>query len=70
MKYILESKEYYSIGNIVLIEYWYNSMITPVLITNLLGKKILISHNNEFSKIKNAPDEEIKSSDIIQKKIL
>jgi hypothetical protein len=70
MKYILESKEFYSVGDLVLIEYWYNSIITTVLITEINGKKIKISHDNEFSNIKNAPDEEIKSSDILQKKIL
>ncbi len=68
MKYILESKEFYNEGDIVLIEYWYNSMITPVMIDKIKGKKILVTHKNQFSKIANAPDEEINSSDIIQKK--
>jgi hypothetical protein len=57
MKYLLEAKEHYKVGDILLIEYWYNSLITPVLVKEISGRKIKISHNNEYSKIKNAPDE-------------
>ena len=32
MIYLKEYKNYYKEGDIVLIEYWYNSMITPVKI--------------------------------------
>jgi hypothetical protein len=67
MKYILEKSKLYNIGDIVLIEYWWNDMITPVIIKDLVGKKYLVSHNNKYSKIHNAPDEKIKSSDIIDK---
>jgi hypothetical protein len=40
-------------------------MITPVKIIEQKGHKLLVTHNNEFSKIKNAPDEFIKKSEII-----
>jgi hypothetical protein len=65
MKYILEKKEFYKEGDIVLIHYWYNDMICPVVIKEQLGRKYKISHNIEESKIKNAPDEIIGASQII-----
>jgi hypothetical protein len=69
MKFILEFKSFYDVGDIVLIEYWYNDMLTPVKIIEKLSKvSYKVSHNVPESKIKNAPDEVIKSSDIIDKK--
>ena len=65
MKYLIERKNYYNIGDIVLIEYWYNSIICPVLIKEKNGGYYKVTHNIEQSKIFNAPDEKIKSSDII-----
>ena len=65
MKFILEYKNYYKEGDIVLIEYWYNHMITPVKILEKNKKSFLISHNISESKIQNAPDETIKISQII-----
>lgn len=65
MNYILEFNSFYKKDDIVLVEYWYNSMITPVKVIEQKGNKLLVTHNNEFSKIKNAPDELIKKSDII-----
>ena len=65
LRYIIEKKNFYNIGDIVLIEYWYNGMICPVRITEYIGRKIKVSHNIPQSKIFNAPDEIIKSSDII-----
>lgn len=66
MKFLLEFKEFYKVGDLVLIEYWYNDMITPVKIVEQVSKqKFKVSHNIEASKIKNAPDEIIKKSDII-----
>jgi hypothetical protein len=68
MKFILEFKSFYNVGDIVLIEYWYSDMITPVKIVEKLSKtKYKVSHNISQSEIKNAPDETIKSSDIIDK---
>ena len=68
MKFILEFKSFYNVGDIVLIEYWYNDMIVPVKIIEKLSKtKYKVSHNISQSEIKNAPDETIKSSDIIDK---
>ncbi len=67
MKFILEYSNFYKIGDIVLIHYWYNNMITPVIIKDITKRKITISHNNKYSEIKNAPDEIIKSKDIIDK---
>lgn len=65
LKYILEKKEFYKKGDIVKIEYWYNDMIVDVMIKEVMGRKILITHNIPESKIQNAPDEIIKTSDII-----
>lgn len=65
--YILEHSSYYRPGDIILIEYWYNNMITPVKIVDKIGRKYLISHNIKESKIFNAPDEIIPRSDIIDK---
>jgi hypothetical protein len=68
MKFILEFKSFYNVGDVVLIEYWFNDMITPVKIVEKLSKvKYKVSHNISQSEIKNAPDETIKSSDIIDK---
>jgi hypothetical protein len=65
MKNILERKEFYKKGDKVLIEYWWNDMITPVEVIEVIGRKLKISHNIPESKIKNAPDEIVKPSDII-----
>jgi hypothetical protein len=68
MKFILEFKSFYNVGDIVLIEYWFNDMVTPVKIVEKLSKvKYKVSHNISQSEIKNAPDETIKSTDIIDK---
>jgi len=64
--YINESKVVkYKKDDIVLIEYWYNGMVTPVRILELIGTKYKISHNIEESDIFNAPDEIIFKKDII-----
>jgi len=66
MKFLLEFKSFYNVGDIVLIEYWYNDMITSCEIIEKVSKNSYkISHNTKNSKIKNAPDEIIKTSDII-----
>ena len=66
MKYILEYKSYYNVGDEVLIEYWYDSVgIVPVKIVEKKGNKYKISYNVENSKIKNAPDQIISGADII-----
>lgn len=67
MNYLSEYSNFYKEGDIVLIEYWYNSMITPVQIIERKKSKYLVRHKNNFSKIQNAPDELIKTSDIIDK---
>jgi hypothetical protein len=68
MKFILEFKSFYNEGDIILIEYWYNDMITPVKVLEKISKSSYkVTHNIPQSKIKNAPDEIIKSSDIIDK---
>ena len=68
MKFILEFKSFYNEGDIVLVEYWYNDMITPVKIIEKVSKvKYKVSHNIPQSEIRNAPDEVIKSTDIIDK---
>lgn len=66
MQFIVEFKSFYKIGDIVLIEYWYNDMATPVkIIEQLSPRTFKVSHNISESKIFNAPDEIVKSSDII-----
>jgi len=66
MKFLLEFKSFYKEGDIVVIEYWYNDIITPVKIVEKLSKvSYKVSHNVSNSKISNAPDEIIKSTDII-----
>lgn len=65
MRYIIERKDHYKIGDMIILEYWYNDMLTVCKIVDIIGKKYLISHNVPNSKIPNAPDEIIKSSDII-----
>lgn len=69
MQFILEFKSFYKKGDVVKIEYWYNDMITPVVILDILEntspRKVKISHKISESKIFNAPDEEIYISDII-----
>jgi hypothetical protein len=68
MKFLLEFKSFYNEGDIVLIEYWYNDMITPVKIVEKVSKvSYKVSHNVPNSKIQNAPDEIIKTGDIIDK---
>ena len=66
MKFLLEFKSFYNVGDVVLVEYWYNDMVTPVKIVEKVSKvSYKVSHNVTNSKIFNAPDEIIKSSDII-----
>lgn len=68
MKFILEFKSFYNVGDIVLVEYWYNDMITPVKIVEKMSKSSYkITHNIPQSKIQNAPDEVIRSSNILDK---
>jgi hypothetical protein len=65
MNFLFEFKNYYKEGDIVLIEYWFNDMITPVKIVEKLKRSYKVTHNITQSEIFNAPDEVIKSSDII-----
>ena len=66
MQFIVEFKSFYKVGDMVLIEYWYNDMITPVkIIEQTSPRSFKVTHNIPQSKIFNAPDEIIKSSDII-----
>ncbi len=65
MRYLLEFKAYFQVDEIVYIEYWYNGMITPVKLLERRGNSWLVTHNNPYSTIYNAPDEVIKSVEII-----
>lgn len=65
MNYLVEFKSYYKEGDLVLIEYWYNSMITVVKILERNKNSFKVTHNISQSEIFNAPYEIIKSSDII-----
>lgn len=52
-------------NDIVLTEYWYNTMLTPVKIIEKKGRSYIVSHNINESDIQNAPDETLKKEDII-----
>ena len=65
MNYLFEFKNYYKEGDLVLIEYWYNDMITTVKILEKIGRRYKVTHNISQSQIFNAPDEIINASDII-----
>jgi hypothetical protein len=66
MQFIVEFKSFYKVGDVVLIEYWYKDMLTPVKIVEQTSpRSFKVSHNIPNSKIFNAPDEIIKTSDII-----
>ncbi len=68
MRFICEFKSFYNEGDIVLVEYWYNDMITPVkILEKISSKSYKVSHNISQSKIQNAPDEIVKTTDIIDK---
>ena len=67
MIYLTEFNSFYKINDIVVIEYWYNHMITPVRIIEKKGNKFLVSHNVPNSEIKNAPDELLSKSNIIDR---
>jgi hypothetical protein len=68
MKFICEFKSFYNEGDTVLIEYWYNDMLTPVkILEKISSKSYKVSHNISESKIQNAPDEVVKTTDIIDK---
>lgn len=66
MQFIIEFKSFYKVGDTVLIEYWWDDMITPVkVIEQTSPRTIKVTHNIPESKIQNAPDEIISTSDII-----
>ena len=68
MKHILEYNKFgHEAGEEILIHYWYDGRITPVKIVEKVGRRFLVSHNVEGSKIQNAPDEHIKSTEIIDR---
>jgi len=68
MRFICEFKSFYNEGDIVLVEYWYNDMLTPVkILEKISSKSYKVSHNISQSKIQNAPDEIVKTTDIIDK---
>jgi hypothetical protein len=44
MKFILEFKSFYDVGDTIIIEYWYNDMLTPVKIVEKISKKSFRLH--------------------------
>ena len=55
MKFIAEFKSFYKVDDIILIEYWWDDMITPVKILEQTSPRtVKVSHNIPESKIKNA----------------
>ncbi len=66
MQFIVEFKSFYKVGDVVKIEYWWDDMITPVkVIEQTSPRTVKVTHNISESKIQNAPDEIISTSDII-----
>ena len=56
----------YMVGDIVMIRYWLTGDISPVKITKKITKNnFVVSHRVENSSLFNAPDQEIKKSQII-----
>ena len=54
MKFILEFKSFYKVGDIVLIEYWYDDIITKVKVVEQLSpRSFKVTHNIPESEIKN-----------------
>lgn len=60
-----EKKKNLVSGDKVLIEYWYNDMITPVVIKERKGNRFLVTHDVDGSDIRNAPDEYIPIKEVI-----
>jgi len=67
MNFLFEFKSFYKEGDIVLIKYWYDEILTPVKIIEKIGRRYKVSHNVPQSDIFNAPDEFITTKDIIDK---
>jgi len=67
MNFLFEFKSFYKEGDIVLIKYWYDEILTPVKIIEKIGRRYKVSHNVQQSDIFNAPDEFITTKDIIDK---
>jgi hypothetical protein len=67
MNFLFEFKSFYKEGDIVLIKYWYDEILTPVKIIEKVGRRYKVSHNVSQSDIFNAPDEFITTKDIIDK---
>jgi len=73
MKFLLEYKNYffddvtisYKEGDLILVKYWYNKMVTPVKITDVKENHYKVSHNITDSQIQNAPDELIEKKKVI-----
>jgi len=65
MDHITEYSSFYKKGDIVVVEYWYNNMLTPVVIVERGRGRYRVSHNTEHSRIRNAPEEWLRSADII-----
>lgn len=55
----------FKVDDYVLMEYWYNDILTPVKIIDKTGRTYLVSHNIEESEIQNAPDEKITKERIV-----
>lgn len=68
MQFLVEFKSFYKVGDLVLIEYWYDDLITPVRIEEILStRSFRVTHHIPQSEIFNAPEEIIKNSDIIDR---
>ena len=67
MDFILEYKSFYNVDDIVVVEYWYNGMLTPVKITERRVVKLSYHTILNNPKIQNAPDELIALNKILDK---
>lgn len=63
---VMEAYNGYKIGDIVLIRYWMTGDITPVkIIEKPMVNNFVVSHKIDGSQIFNAPDQNIKASEIL-----
>lgn len=60
-----KEKRSFNEGDVVLIEYWYKDILTPVKIVEKIKRKYRISHNIDESEIFNSPEQLITKQEIV-----
>lgn len=65
-QFVNETNNDYSVGDIVMIRYWLTGDVTPVKIIEKITKNnFIVSHKVENSSLFNAPNQQIKKTQII-----